>query len=151
MSDRMITVTHNGVDYSGQLAVIKSTMLGLEDHGILSAMLHLAWAGGGIGFGGYGMDTPVFENPSADVEHRGAFLRREGSGWGADHLMRILDTVGVERWEALPGKQVIVLFAGKSAWGSTAAGIAHVIEDRVYLPKEHTADWAAQHPTEVDA
>ena len=35
-------------------AVIQSTMLGYEDHGILTCFLHLDYSGAGQGFGGYG-------------------------------------------------------------------------------------------------
>lgn len=136
-SNRSITVEHDGVVYGGQMATIKSTALGLEDHGIVTAFLHCEWPGGGIGVGGFGLDAPVKD---AD----GKFLGREGTAYGLDHIMRLAQTVGVDRWEQLPGKHVIVLFknAGGSWLGSTSVGIAHPTDDkRVLILKEHAELW----------
>lgn len=38
----------------------------------------------------------------------------EGSAKGTESLMRVMDTVGVERWEDLPGKYVRVVEPGSS-------------------------------------
>lgn len=82
-------------------ALIKSTMLGTEDHGIMSFWLNLEYNGGGQQAGGYCLDT---------MEHdaKGVFKRRIGWGPGLGIIMRILEVVGVSKWEDLPGKYIRV-------------------------------------------
>jgi hypothetical protein len=139
VSARTLTVEHDGISYNGYIATIDSTMLGFEDHGILTAFLHLSWPGGGIGVGGYSYDT---------------FSKREdrriGTGFGTDQIIRILQTVGVSTWEALKGRQVVVLFNG-SAWGSVAAGIAHISEDRVLILQDHSTEFLRRRGEVTDA
>lgn len=144
MADRTISITHRGVTYGGVMATIESTSLGLEDHGIVTAYLHCKWPGGGIGVGGFGLDTPV-------KDEEGRFSHREGTAYGLDHIMRLAQTVGVARWEQLPGKHVIVLFEGQGSWlGQTSVGIAHPTDDKkVLILKEHADEWRAR--TEPEA
>lgn len=67
-------------------AKIESTMLGIEDHGIMTFMLHLDYGGISQGAGGYG------------IEHtKGIALIR-----------KVLEIVGVREWEDLKGKHVRV-------------------------------------------
>lgn len=63
-------------------AVIKSTMLGYEDRGILTSMIHLDMGDFEQGFGGYAL-----KDKSLDV-----FIRR------------VLRVVGVDTWDQLIGK-----------------------------------------------
>lgn len=134
---RTIAVEHDGKTYSGQLAKIDSTALGFEDHGILTASLNCSWSGGGISVGGFCLDQST---GSPDYN-------RVGTAYGLDHLIRLMETVGVSRWEKIPGQQVIVLFdsaPGVSTWGSTSVGIANVLnEDRVLILKAHAEQWLA--------
>jgi hypothetical protein len=129
-----ITIEHNGTQYRGQIATIKSTHLGDEDHGILTTMIHLAWDGAGVGFGGYCLDAPRKDDS-------GKFLGRVGTAYGLDHLMRIMETVGVDGWEHLPGRQVIALFDDANTWGAKVKGIAGMTTGKVFIPEEHAAEW----------
>ena len=131
--NRTITVEHNGKTYSGQLAKIDSTRLGYEDHGILTANVYCSWSGGGVGVGGYCLDQPK-DRDARDYT-------RVGTAYGLDQIIRILETVGVDRWEKLPGSQVIVLFEGRSMLGSVSKGIAGVLNDEVLILKEHADAW----------
>jgi len=81
-------------------AIIESTMLGIEDHGIMSFYLYLNYGGSGQGAGGYCLDTPIKEN--------GTFLRRVGTAEGLSLIMEIMEVVGVQKWEDLPGKHIRV-------------------------------------------
>lgn len=130
-------IKHDDKTYSGQIGTIKRTSFGMEDHGIMTAMLHVEWKGGGIGVGGYTLDGPRKDD-------NGKHLGRFGSAYGMDHLMRIMETVGVEKWEALPGKQVIVLFPSDNHWGSTACGIAGITNEKVLDFKEHFRTFAGE-------
>jgi hypothetical protein len=97
---------------------IRSTALGIQDHGILTFWLQLEWAGGGQGLGGYALDGP-------DKEKRGY---RPGWGLGLTCIRKILETVGVSQWEDLPG-QLVRIKHGRV--GTTDAPvIGHIIDDR---------------------
>lgn len=134
MTARSLTIEHNGVEYAGQIGVIKRTTLGFEDHGILSASLHVEWQGGGVSVGGFCLDEPR--------DRTGGDYARQGTAYGLDHIIRVIETVGVYTWEALVGKQVIVLFAGRSALGSMSVGIASTTdESKVFVLKEHADQW----------
>lgn len=138
MREQQLAIEHNGKTYYGQIARIDSTNFGSEDHGILTAMLHCSWKGGGIGVGQYCLDAPI-------KDASGKHSHREGTGYGLDHLMAIMCTVGVDRWEQLPGKQVIILFEGKSPLGSIAKGIASLLDDDVLIFSEHADKWQEDH------
>jgi hypothetical protein len=68
-------------------ANIENTSLGFEGHGIMTCWLHLGYGGSGQGFGGYDL--------------------RDGK-YLAKHIERILQIVGVEKWEDLRGKYIRV-------------------------------------------
>ena len=108
---------------------IESTMLGVEDHGILTFFLTLKFEGSGQGFGGYAMDS-----------YDKAKKRRIGSAFGTDCILQILDTVGVGKWEDLKGKYVRVKRDGDS-WADKILAIGHIVEDKWFnieeLAKEH--------------
>jgi len=133
VSERSISVPHNGKTYSGRIAKIESTSLGFQDHGILTAMLHCSWSGGGIGVGGYCLDQPK--------DKGGRDYSRTGTAYGLDHIIRIIETVGVDSWEKLTGKDVIVLFDGDSGLGRMSVGIAGLLNDKVLILKEHAESW----------
>jgi hypothetical protein len=134
MNARNITIEHNGTTYGGQIGVIKSTRLGYEDHGILTASLGIEWKGGGVSVGGFCLDEPK------DREARD--YSRRGTAYGLDYIIRIIETVGVDKWEDLIGKQVVVLFEGRSMLGSQSVGIASTTDDdKVLILKEHAEAW----------
>ena len=135
MSTPKITVEHNGVTYTGRIGRIKSTSLGFEDHGILSAMLHFEWDGGGIGVGGFYLDMPK--------DRAGRDYTRTGTAYGLDHIMRLMETVGVNKWENLPGNDAIVLFSGNGGWGTVSVGIAGLSNGQVFILKDHAKEWIA--------
>ena len=104
-------------------AVIESTMLGVEDHGILSCWLNLKYDGSGQGFGGYSLDGPK-------KDAAGKFLGRFGTAYGAEFIRLILATLKVERWEKLPGTPLRV-----EADHSHVYAIGHYIDDRWFRPE----------------
>ena len=67
-------------------AIIKSVEIAIEDHGLLTAWVHLDYGCAEQGFGGYALDKSA-----------GVFLRR------------VMEVVGVSSWDALRGKSVRVL------------------------------------------
>lgn len=105
-------------------ARITGTNLGIEDHGILTFMIFLEWPGCGQGLGGYCLDKPI----SRDCETRAGF------GPGLIAIRKILETVGVTKWEDLKGQLVRAKVDG---WGSSRPPIiGHILEDRWFDLKE---------------
>lgn len=112
-------------------ALIEDTMLGFEDHGIMTCFLHFDYGDAGHqGFGGYGLDEP---KKDSEGKHIGRF----GSAYGMEFIKQILETVGVEKWEQLKGKYVRVRFSEKpSGWSDKIEAIGHITKDKWFSPKE---------------
>lgn len=100
-------------------------MLGFEDHGIMTAFVHLSGDGWGVGFGGYGLDEPVHAN--------GDFVGRRGCAYGMEWIRRVLDVLEVETWEKLPG---IVVRVRSEGFGGRALAIGHAIKERWFDPND---------------
>lgn len=129
-----LTIQHDDKTYAGFIATIRKTSFG-EKHsgrGIVTANLDLSWDSSGVGAcGDYCLDAPLKEG--------GKFVRRQGTAVGMDFLMRIMEVVGVEQWEDLPGQKVVALFDEPSPWGSTCRGIAGLQNSKVLIPSEFFA------------
>lgn len=97
-------------------AKIKTTFLGVEDHGIFTSIVHLEWEGAGQGFGMYNIG--------------GKFP----SNMGTKFLRELLEVVGVEKWEDLPGTFVRV-----KSGSMKIHAIGHIIKDRWFSPEEFFA------------
>jgi len=70
-------------------AKIKSTFLGVEDHGILTAYLNLDYDEMGQSFGGYCF---------------GAISHPVGNAFGMEFIRQLLRTLEVDTWEQIPGE-----------------------------------------------
>lgn len=92
---------------------IKSTMLGREDHGILTAFLNLEGNGCGQEFGGWSLDSAGSPDAAAGF-------------W----ISRVLEVVGANEWEGLPGKYVRVVRDR-----GLIVGIGHITENRWFHPR----------------
>lgn len=101
-------------------AKIKSTMLGIEDHGIMTCFLMLEQEGAGQGFGGYRLDAPKDAN----------------SPMGTFWVKRILETVGVRTWEELPGKFIRV---DGEDFGEIR-GIGHITNNKWFFPRKEISE-----------
>lgn len=99
-------------------AKIKSTMLGIEDHGILTAMITVDFGGSQQGFGGWAFDK--YDGKT-----------RVGTAWGMEWIRRLLETIGVEKWEDLIGQVVRI----RSTDGLISS-IGHIIEEKWFTPKD---------------
>lgn len=101
-------------------ARIDATKLGVEDHGILTAMLQLNYGGSCQGFGGWAFDQ-------WDEKQQVRF----GTAYGMEWIRRVLEAVGVESWEDLKGKYVRV-----KSDNSKVYGIGHITEKLWFTPEE---------------
>ena len=93
-------------------AKIIHTHLGYEDHGIPTCQIVLDYGGTQQGFGGYD-------------------LRR----YGFEMVQKILDTVGVDRWEKLVGQH-----CRAQSTHTKIEAIGHLLEDRWYNPEDKSDD-----------
>ena len=97
-----------------QNAKIISTMLGIENHDILSFYLYLDYGDSGQDAGGYALDA---WNPTKE--------KRIGAPKSMELIRQIIELVGVEKWEDLPGKHIRV-----RADNSQVYEIGHYLNDR---------------------
>jgi hypothetical protein len=99
-------------------AEIESTSLGLEDHSIMTAWLHLTWDGAGQGFGGFCLKSDamyVFVNG-------------------------VIEAVGVDNWEDLKGKYIRI-HRTDAGFGGKIDGIGHIVENKWFYPTEAFEDY----------
>lgn len=110
-------------------ATIERTSLGIEDHGILTAFLHLEGDGWGQGFGG-------FQHDYYDAQRK----CRVGQPSLATFVRGVLDALGVDEWADLDGVSCRVRWDDGPRRGTISA-IGHIVKDRWFDAK---AAFAAQ-------
>lgn len=114
--------------YSIKNALITNVDLSMADHGCLTLAMTLEGGGWGVVYGGYclgkgylGADDDFFD----------------GSAAGMEYLIRIMDTVGVEKFQDLKGKYVRVALKG---WGNSVNIIGNIIKDKWFDAETFFAD-----------
>ena len=114
--------------YRIENALITNVDLSMADHGCLTLAMTLEGSGWGVVYGGYclgkgylGADDDFFD----------------GSAAGMEYLIRIMDTVGVEKFQDLKGKYVRVANKG---WGSSVKIIGNSIKDKWFDSETFFAD-----------
>lgn len=114
--------------YSIENALITNVDLSMADHGCLTLAMTLEGSGWGVVYGGYclgkgylGADDDFFD----------------GSAAGMEYLMRIMDTVGVEKFQDIKGKYVRVATKG---WGDSVKIIGNIINDKWFDTETFFAD-----------
>lgn len=107
-------------------AKITNVSLTMEDHGCLTFWLTLEGNGWGCGVGGYCIGKGYLGANEFTVEFDG----------GLEAMMRIMDVVGVSRWEDLKGKYLRVNLA---TWGSGVNTIGNIIKDKWFNLEEFFA------------
>jgi hypothetical protein len=103
-------------------ARIDAVSLTMADNGCLSYWISLSGNGWGVNFGGICLG-------------KGYLKAKEFSaiGEGLEAMMRIMDTVGVERWEDLKGHYVRIVNPGL---GKSVDIIGNIIEDKWFNQRE---------------
>lgn len=101
---------------------ITDVTISMEDHGVLTFLIFIEGNAWGCGIGQY-----VIGHGHLGSEYWDA----NGSGLVA--IMKIMDVVGVSRWEDLKGKYIRVESDG---WGSSITKIGHIIKDKWFDLKE---------------
>lgn len=98
-------------------ARIEKVTLSMADHGCLSFHVVVEMNGAGVAIGGYVIGKGYLGSKT--------FTASTGAGLVA--MMRIMDVVGVERWEDLEGKYCRIESNG---WGSRVTTIGNIIADK---------------------
>jgi hypothetical protein len=102
-------------------AKIRSTQLGIEDHGHMTCYLFLDYNDwGSQGFGGYALDSEAVE---------------DNNNSGIRFIRGILETLGLTDWDDLKGHYVRVKVGGVGSDRHILA-IGHIIEDKWFDPRE---------------
>ena len=102
---------------------IVDTSITMADHGVLTFYLTVEGNCWGIGIGGYVIGHGYL----------GADTFEADRGEGLEAMMRIMDTVGVEKWEDLKGKYCRVVCTG---WGDGVYEIGNLITDKWFNLKK---------------
>ena len=102
-------------------AKITGVSISMADHGVLTFDVWLESNEWSCGLGGYIIGNGYLGASSF-----------KGSGKGLEAMMRIMDTVGVEKWEDLKGKYVRCI----DSVGVTIDEIGNIIEDKWFNIRE---------------
>ena len=105
-----------------KIAKIRSTHLGYEDHGIFTAWLDVDYGGSGQGVGMYCLDEPIHDD-------EGKFVGRVGTKGGMDFIIGIVKACGVETWEKVAGRTILVLTESDD-WNAKVVGIKPLPTER---------------------
>ena len=104
--------------YTIENALIEKVNLSMADHGCFTLEMTLQGEGWSVVYGAYclgrgylGADDDFFDGNAASMEY----------------LMRIMDTVGVERFQDLKGKYIRVATKG---WGDQVKIIGNILKDK---------------------
>lgn len=103
-------------------AIIRSTMLGRENHGIMTFMIFIKADSFNCGVGGYCLD-----------EFNSATQTRVFRAESMEAISKVLEVAGVDKWEDLPGKYIRFEDNG---FGHTVTKIGNIIEDKWFDLKE---------------
>lgn len=97
-------------------AKITSTSITMADHGCLTFWVTIQGGGWGVSIGGYSIGHGYL---GADEFN--------GYGPGLEAMMRIMDVVGVDKWEDLKDKYIRVESNG---WGKHITKIGHITSEK---------------------
>lgn len=112
--------------YKIENALITNADLSMANYGCLTLSITLDGGGWGVVYGGYCLGHGYL---GADVF--------DGSAAGLESIMRIMDVVGVERFQDLKGKYVRV---ATKKWGDSVKIIGNILKDKWFDIETFFAD-----------
>lgn len=116
---RLFQIEHNGQIYNTETGSITQTRLGRQDHGIFTLELRVGNHGTSRMLGGYALAN---------------------TGFGMEQIKSILKVAGVQLWEELKGRTVLVVLDDDDR----AIGLAHTMDDEIYIFEEHAENWRSR-------
>ena len=114
--------------YNIENALITNVDLSMADHGCLTLVMTLEGGGWGVVYGGYCLGKGYLD-ASDDFF--------DGSAAGMEYLIRIMDTVGVEKFQDLKGKYIRV---ATKRWCDPVKIIGNIIKDKWFDAETFFAD-----------
>lgn len=117
--------------YSISNAKITSVSITMEDHGCLCYWIILEGGGWGCGFGGYSIGKGCLGAKNSDIS--------AANGNGLVAMMRIMNVVGVSKWEDLEGRFVRVAMP-RDNWGGSIHVIGNILNDKWFDQKRFFAE-----------
>ena len=105
---------------------ITSVTISMRDHGCLTFGVTVEGAGFGCTIGGYAIGHGYLGAEQFDATDAGLVA-----------IMKIMDTVGVERWEDLKGQYARIKTEG---WGSRITCIGNILKNKWFDLKEFFAE-----------
>lgn len=102
-------------------AIITSATITNDDHGALSAWLHLDYGGTAQGFGGYALYLPK------------SFTHHDMQSVAGHFIWRCMAIAEVSEWSKLKGKTIRV--KTELGWGGSILAIGHIVKDDWFEPK----------------
>lgn len=112
--------------YEIKNALITNADLSMADYGCLTLAITLDGGGWGVVYGGYCLGHGYLDADNFD-----------GSASGVESIMRIMDVVGVDRFQNLKGKYVRVATKGL---GSSVKIIGNILRDKWFDIETFFAD-----------
>lgn len=112
--------------YKIENALITNADLSMADYGCLTLAITLDGGGWGVVYGGYCLGHGYLGADDFD-----------GSASGLESIMRIMDVVGVERFQDLKGKYVRVATKG---WGGSVKIIGNILKNQWFDAETFFAD-----------
>jgi len=103
-------------------AVIEEVSLSNDDHGVLSARLHLNYGDRRQGFEGYSLYLPKSFHHHTLLSPAGHFI------------FRCLQVAEVTEWSKLKGKTIRV--RRKAGWNGSIQAIGHIVKDDWFDPQK---------------
>ena len=113
-------------------ARITGTRISMADHGCLTFWVYLEGKGWGCGYGGYCIGRGYLGADEFSAEN----------GHGLEAMMRIMDVVGVEKWDDLNGKYVRCELNYPGSQGIDVIG--NIIKDKWFNIREFFAEKAGE-------
>lgn len=103
-------------------AIIERATITSDDHGLLSAWLHLNYGGSGQGFGGYCLYLPK------------SFTHHRLESCAGHFIFRVMEIADVSEWAQLPGKTI-------RARGNNVKiyAIGHIVKEDWFEPEKDFA------------
>lgn len=102
-------------------AIIESATITNDDHGVLSAWVHLDYGGSGQGFGGHVLYLPK------SFKHYDV----SGPNYCGHFIWRVMEVAGVSKWDQLAGKTIRV-----RCEHSKVHAIGHIVKNDWFNPSE---------------
>lgn len=109
--------------------IIERVSLQNEGHGCLTGLVYLRYGKINCAFGGLRLAIidPDVNNLLGHKDYPGI-----EKNWCGEWIVRVLHTVGAERWEDLKGRAVRVM----EGWGGEIVAIGHFMNDEWFCPRE---------------